>query len=135
MPDQPLDSEISLRGIIGVGVILIGVTAAVTALMWWMSLGLRSRMAADDPPPAALPEARSQPTPAGPLLQSDPIGEMRQMREEESAILDHAEWIDKDSATVRLSIDTALDIIARSGELPNPGQQEGPSNGTAEGGS
>jgi hypothetical protein len=119
MPDQPLDSELNLRGIVGVGLILIIITAAVTALMWWMSLGLRAHAAADDPAPPALLEARTQEAPSGPRLQSDPIGDLKKMRAEESAVLDHSEWIDQSSATARLAIDTALDIVGSNGELPD----------------
>ena len=119
MSDQPLDSEINLRWIVGVGLVLIIMTTAVTALMWWMSLGLRAHTAADDPAPPALPEARTQEAPSGPRLQSDPIGDLKKMRDEESAVLDHSEWIDESSATARLSIDTALDIVGSNGELPD----------------
>lgn len=119
MSDQPLDSELNLRGIVGLGLILIIITAAVTALMWWMSLGLRARMAADDPAPPALREARTQEAPSGPRLQSDPLGDLEKMRNEESAVLDHSEWIDQASASARLSIDTALDIVGANGELPD----------------
>ena len=119
MPDRPLDSEINLRGIVIVAVVLIAVTVTATALMWWVSLELRTRMAADDPAPAALLEARAQQTPSGPLLQSDPIGELASMRQEEAAVLDHAAWVDEASATIRLPIDTALDIVAANGKLPD----------------
>ena len=118
MSDRQLDAEINLRGVVGVGIVLIAVTAIVVALMWWMSLGLRSHVSADDPAPAALPEARSQQVPAGPLLQSDPIGELEAMRREEAATLDHAALVDESTATVRLPIDTALEIVAAEGELP-----------------
>ena len=119
MPDQPLDSELSLRGIIGVGAVLVIVTAVVTALMWWMSLELRDSMRADDPAPSALPEARAQQAPAGPLLQADPIGDLDRMRQEEDAILEHAGWVDQASAVARLPIETALDVVAGQGELPS----------------
>ena len=92
MSDQRLDSELNLRGIVGVGVVLILVTAVVTALMWWMSLELRSRATAAGAAPPAPPEASARSMPEAPLLQSDPIGEMQQMRHEEDEILHSSAW-------------------------------------------
>lgn len=118
MSDQRLDAELSLRGIVGIGLVLIAITAAVTALMWFMSLGLRSHTAANDPAPSALPEARTQQLPPGPQLQADPIGEIEQMRAEEAALLDHSAWIDESVGTARVSIDTAIEIVGKAGQLP-----------------
>ena len=123
MSDQPLDSELSLRGIIGVGVVLIAVTAVVTALMWFMSVELRSHVVADDPTPSPLPEARVQERPSGPLLQADPIGELQQMRAEEAAVLEHSQWLDQGAGSARLAIETAIEIVGESGQLPDLGGQ------------
>jgi len=119
MPETHLDSEISLRGIVVFGIALVFIVVVATALMWWLSLGLRSQVSIDDPLPMALPEARSQQRPEGPLLQTDPIGELRRMREDEEAILNHAEWVDETTGTVRLPIEMALEAVAAKGTLPH----------------
>ena len=126
MPDQPLDSEISARAIAGFGVGLVVVMVVVTALMWWLSLGLRSHLEADDPAPAALPEARQQTLPDGPLLQSDPIGDLLRMRAEEDAELNGAEWTDESKRSARLPVDLALEAVAEMGKLPSTGEVQPP---------
>lgn len=119
MSEHSLDSEIRPRAIVGFGVGLIVVTVAVSALMWWLSLGLRAHLESDDPAPAALPEARLQAAPEGPLLQSDPLGDLERMRAEEDGELNRAEWTDESSRVARLPIDIALEAVAAIGELPS----------------
>jgi hypothetical protein len=124
MADQRLDSEINLRTIAGFGIVLVAVTVVVTALMWWLSLGLRAHVAADDPAPPALPEARIQEGPPGPRLQSDPIGDLRRMRGEEDAVLNEAAWIDEAAGVARLPIDLAIDAVSEKGALPSMSSPE-----------
>ena len=128
MSDPRLDAEIKLRTVAGFGIGLVVILLAVTALMWWLSIGLRDHLASDDPSPAALPEARIQEPPAGPLLQADPIGEMAAMRAEEDAILEATTWADEAAGTVSLPIADALEIVAANGGFPtsSPAPEEAP---------
>ena len=119
MSDHPLDAEIKLRTVVGFGIGLAAILLVVTALMWWLSIGLRDHLATDDPAPAALPEARVQELPPGQLLQTDPIGEMATMRAEEDAILETTAWADEAAGTVSLPIEDALEIVAASGGVPS----------------
>jgi hypothetical protein len=118
MPEHRLDAELSLRGIIGFGIALIAVMVAITALMWWMSLAIKERVTANDPPPPALLEARMQELPPEPRLQSDPIGELAQLREEETAILTTPDWVDREAGVARIPIAAALAAVAERGRLP-----------------
>lgn len=127
MSETRLDSEISLRGIAIFGIALVLIVVVVTVLMWWLSLGLRSRVSVDDPAPTALPEARTQQRPEGPLLQNDPVGELRRLRADEDHILNHADWVDEPAGTVRLPIELALEAVAAEGVLPQTGSSSNPS--------
>ena len=118
MSDPRLDAEIKLRTVAGFGIGLVIILLVVTALMWWLSIGLRDHLATDDPAPAALPEARAQEPPPGPRLQADPIGEMAAMRAEEDAVLESTTWADEAAGTVSLPIADALEIVAANGGVP-----------------
>jgi hypothetical protein len=130
MADQRLDAEINLRTIVGFGIVLVAVTVVVTALMWWLSLGLRAHVASDDPAPPALPEARIQEGPPGPRLQSDPIGDLRRMRAEEDTVLNEAAWVDEAAGVASLPIDLAIDAVSEKGALPSMSSpEEAPAEG------
>ena len=112
MHERRLDSEISLRGILVVGVTLVVATAAVAALMWFLSGALDKLAASDDPPLAALPEARTQQAPEGPLLQTNPVQDLRQLRQEEDSFLGEYSWSDEQQQLVQIPIDVALAVFA-----------------------
>jgi hypothetical protein len=112
---EPLDRELNLRGVIGFGLGLVVVMVAVAFLMWLLSGFFRSQAEANDPPPAVLPEARFQPRPPGPLLQTDPIEDLQKLRQEEQEILDGYAWVDQDTKIVWIPIDLALELVAQMG--------------------
>jgi hypothetical protein len=132
---EPLDRELNLRGVIGFALGLVVVMVAVAFLMWLLSDLFRSQAEANDPPPPILPEARVQPPPPGPVLQTDPIEDLQKLRQEENEILDGYAWVDQDSEIVRIPIHVALELVTQTG-LPEAAVADAgagaPGTGTAE---
>jgi hypothetical protein len=122
MPES-VDRELNLRGVIGFGLGLVVVMVGVAFLMWLLSDFFRSQAEANDPPPAILPEARIQPRPPGPLLQTDPIEDLQKLRQEEKEILDGYAWVDQDTEIVRIPIDLALELVTQMG-LPEAAEAD-----------
>lgn len=107
-----LDRELNLRAIVLFAVVLTVVTAAVAALMWVMSAELKDYLAAQDPPRAALPEAREQPLPPGPLLQSTPEEDLVELRATEDELLSTYGWVDETAGIARIPIDRAIELLS-----------------------
>jgi len=110
---EKFDDELSISGIVYV---VIGI-AAVTALGFVSSLLVYNWAAADygEPSPtAAAPAVR----PAGPLLQSSPEAELREMRREVHERLHGYGWSDEAAGTVYIPIEKAIDLVAEGGLPP-----------------
>lgn len=116
--DEPFDREISLRGILGSGIVLVVVTVVSALLMWWM---LRAFGAADerkDPPASPIPAARQQPPPPEPRLQINDKEDMRGLRAREDAILNEPAWVDQGQGRARIPIGVAMEAIVARGLAP-----------------
>jgi hypothetical protein len=115
---EPFDREISLRGIFwsALGLVLITVVAAI--LMWVMLRAFGKSEDRRDPPPSPLAAQAVQPPPPEPRLQTDDKGDLRMMRAEEDAVLDHPAWVDQGQGTMRIPIDVAMQVIAARGLAP-----------------
>lgn len=124
-PNGQLDRELNLKALIVFAIGLTAVVLAMAALMWFLSGALRERLVSQDPPRPRLPAARTQPLPPGPLLQTDPEEELRQMLDEEDELLSTFEWVDEASGVARVPIETAIDILARE-EAQQPDAPESP---------
>jgi hypothetical protein len=118
--DEPgLDSELNVRDLswLTVGLLVILVVAAV--VVWFIGFGIRDRLAAEDPPPPALPEARMPYQPPEPHLQVDPRQQLLDLRAAEEEILSTHGWVDETNGLTRIPIDQAMDLIVEQG-LPTP---------------
>ena len=110
-----VDREINLQAIVyaTVGLALVVVLSALA--MWGLSVGLRSRLVASDPPPPVLPEVRTQVPPPEPRLQASPEGEYELMREQEDAVLEGYAWTDREAGLARVPIERAMELLAEDG--------------------
>jgi hypothetical protein len=68
-----------------------------------------------------------QKLPPEPRLQGEPKAELKDMRDDEDAILKSYGWLDPNKGTVRIPIDTAIDIVAGKG-LPSKPSPAGSDN-------
>ncbi len=115
---RPLDAELSLRGIIGFAVGLTVVVAIAAVAMWFSSGFLKDRIAASDPPPPALPEARQAVTPPGPALQTDPQQDLAALRTEEDDLLTTYGWIDEGQGLARVPVEVAIQLELEAPSSP-----------------
>ena len=107
-----LDRELNLKFIVGFAVVLTLITVGMAALMWGTSSFLRGWLEAGDPPPATLPAARVQAPPPEPRLQTDPEGDLIRLNAEEEVELSAHEWVDREAGIARVSIETAIELMA-----------------------
>ncbi len=107
-----LDREIALKTLVVSGVSLVAILAASGVLMWWLSIGLRARLVAADPPPPVLEEARTRQLPPEPRLQAAPEEELTELRRREDEFLDGYQWIDETSGIARVPIERAMELMA-----------------------
>ena len=115
-----LDKELDLKAIVRFGIGLAVVVVFTAAAMWGMTLFLRGLEEAQDPPPPLLPEAREPYSPPAPNLQTDPIGNIVELREWESDLLGSYGWVDEEQGIARLPIERAIELVV-AGELDAPG--------------
>jgi hypothetical protein len=115
---EPFDKEINLRGIFWTAVGLVVVTVVSAILMWVLLRGFSKSDERRDPPPSPIAAQAVQPPPPEPRLQTDDKGDLRMMRAEEDAVLDHPAWINQEQGTVRVPIGVAMQVIASRGLAP-----------------
>ena len=96
--------------------------AAGLAVVTLLAIGLASglfvylnRAATRTEGPLPMPQETA--LPAEPRIQRDPEGALREMREEESRILDDYRWIDKEAGLARIPIDRAMKVVLERGLL------------------
>jgi len=121
------DREINLRAILWSGVWMVVITLVSCLLMWWLMKGFAGYdkahevrmmpMAAKNPMPA-LPASMPRLQPEDPRF--DRNQDMYDMRANEDKQLDQAGWVDRPGGTLRVSINDAIDAIARRGVAPFP---------------
>ena len=111
----PLDSELDMKGILlsTVGVVVITVVAA--ASMWGFMVFFLDSFAAQDPPPPALEEAREPYLPPEPRLQTEPFGDLIELRAEEERLLTSYGWVNEPGGIAMVPIDRAIDLLIERG--------------------
>ena len=128
-----LDGELNVRSLSGltIGLLVIVVIAAIA--MWFLGLGIRDRLAAEDPPPPALPEARMEHRPPAPNLQVDPRQQLLDLRADEQRILTTYGWVDETNGLTHIPIDRAMDLLVDQGlpasaAAPEPSEEASSGN-------
>lgn len=137
------DPELSFTGVAWTAGGIAAITVVAMVLMFWMLGGLTDYLTAREPVPTpAEIESREAvrragedrlatevvPSPGlavpadlemppGPRLEVDPTWNLRQLRKAESKLLDEWAEVDEPAGSVRIPIDTAIELAA-AGELP-----------------
>jgi hypothetical protein len=107
--------------------LLFGCIVAIFA-MWALFDFFYNREDLKNPPhPPAMVMDR-QKLPPEPRLQATPRIELRDLRDDEDAVLNSYGWLDQAKGTLRIPIDEAIDIVAQKG-LPSRPSPAGQSNG------
>ncbi len=112
--ESGVDREIDLKAIAYSGAGLALVVVLFAALMWALSVGLRSRLESADPAPPVLLEAREQEQPPEPRLQTQPEEDLRRLRRAEDAVLDGYAWVDETAGVARVPIERAMEMKAEA---------------------
>jgi len=114
-PGKGYDRELDMKAIVGFGVALSAVTLVVLALMWWMGIVFKEREQAKDRPPSPLAEARVDPIPPGPRLQSAPPRDMDELKVRDREALGTYGWVDQAGGVARIPVDRAMSILVEKG--------------------
>lgn len=118
-PDtESFDREINVRAIVVSGVALVVVTVVAALLMWWLLKGFEHYDEKRDVRLSPVELAHPQAPPPAPLLQTNPVADMSEMRAREDRELSSAAWIDRPQGTLRLPVADAIDIVAARGVAP-----------------
>jgi len=130
------DREISLKGITYTGAGLVALVIVSAVLMWWMLRGFQKYDERRDIRPSAIELANPQQPPPAPRLQVAPGFEvlnpqeggippsksdredMEGERKNEDEALSRPAWIDQGQGTVRVPIETAMQMLVQRGLTP-----------------
>lgn len=115
--------DINLRNLVWSVVILLVVVGAISAGVGLLYGFLNANEAARSAPPPPLFE-ESQGLPPGPLLQRDPEKDMRQMANEQDAILNSYGWVDKKAGVIHIPIEQAIELTLERGLPTRPPQEK-----------
>lgn len=107
-------SDITIRGVVFAAAGLAVVTLLCIGLATGLFVYLNRAATRAEGPPLMPPEAT---LPAEPRIQPDPASALREMRAEESRILDDYRWIDKEGGLARIPIDRAMKVLIERGLL------------------
>jgi hypothetical protein len=125
------DREINLRAILWSGVWLVVVTIVANVLMWYSLRGFQIYDQRHEVPVMPMAAQNPQKAPQAPLLQpenpaDDRNQDMYKMHRDEQVLLDHAGWLDRESGTLRVPVDVAIDAIVHRGMAPFPAMGAAP---------
>src|SRR5262249_24512097 len=118
---HPTDSELTARGIVGLGIGLAILTPAVLGAVWLLSVGLKPVSVRHDPERSPLAEANARRQPPEPRLQTAPNDDIRTLRAQEDQVLNEYGPADRATGTARIPIERAIEILVQTG-LPEPPQ-------------
>lgn len=103
------------------GIALAFLIVVAQLLLWWLFDHFSAREARLSPHVPAIVRMEAPRLPPEPRLQGNapldlnPRLDLKKMRQDEDAFLNHYGWIDPDRGIVHVPIDKALDIIAQTG--------------------
>ncbi len=128
-----VDQELNFKAIFGFVIGLSVLVLVVGGLMFGFSAWQKARLVKSDPPAPVLAEARVKSVPDGPLLQSDPARDMRELRAREDAVLSSWAWTDASKTHARVPADRAIEIVLAKGFPPRtaPPAEAPPASGAA----
>ncbi len=111
-------SDLTVKSAATIAIVLTLLVAAVLFLILWMLGFFAARLPAPSAPaPAKSAAVRSGPQ--EPPLQVDAIRDLRSLRAAEDALATSYGWVNRETGTVRIPVDRAMDLLAERG-LPAP---------------
>ncbi len=115
------ERDVNFRRVISIGFGVIGLMVFGLLLSWGVYV-FTSRFTSR---PGATPETFTPVTqaPPAPAVQSDPHADLVKLRASEDSVLISYGWVNRDSGTVRVPINRAIDLLLKQG-LPVRQQAE-----------
>lgn len=109
-------TDVSIRPIVIVGAAILGLVVVSSAGVWAL-VGhyARREAAASAPNPMA---SYGPKEPPAPRLQAEPRGDLEKMRAGEDETLHGYGWVDRKAGRVRIPIERAMELVAKSGGKP-----------------
>jgi hypothetical protein len=109
------ETDADTRAITRFGIGLAFVLVICNVLIWWLFDHLAARESRLSPAVPAIVKLQAPREPPEPRLQGNPQLDMRNMLNEEDAVLNHYGWVDPDRGIVRIPVQQAIDIVAQKG--------------------
>jgi hypothetical protein len=107
--------DVTFRPIVGAAVGLVVGTVLVFLLVRGLFGYYAAREAISSPAVNPLASTYGRQLPPPPRLQTAPIQDLRQLRASEDAVLNTYGWIDEKTATVRIPIARAMELVEQRG--------------------
>ena len=109
------ERDINARAIIRLGIALTTIVTVACFTLWFVFDQFAAREAARSTPPSSLIQREGAKQPPAPRLEANPPSELKQVLEDEDAILNTYGWVDPQHGVVRLPIARAMDLVAERG--------------------
>ena len=109
------ERDINARAIIRLGIALTAIVTVACFMLWFVFDQFAARESAKSTRPSSLIQKEGATQPPAPRLQANPPAELKQVREDEDAILNTYGWVDPQHGVVRLPIARAMDLAAERG--------------------
>jgi hypothetical protein len=117
--------DIRVRPILYAGLGLAALGLFVQLAMLFVLNVFASRESKQSAPASPLAGSYGAKAPPAPRLQTEPLGDLGQLRAAEDAALHSYGWVDRQAGIVRIPIERAMDLVAQ-GEASAPEQQRMP---------
>lgn len=116
------DRELNYRVLFWFMAVITVITVGAFVGMWYMGIGFKDRMAAQDPPVSPLLEDPDRLVPPGPSLQVESYTDWAEMLEAHREHLSTYAWTNREKGKVRIPIEEAMRRVAENGlpEFPTP---------------
>lgn len=117
-------SDISVAAVLGSGGILLAGGLAIAFVVWLLLHTLHVWSVPQATPEFPLAQSQARRLPPEPRLQTNPRGDLLELRQKEDRILTSYGWVDRDAGIVRIPIERAMALTAARG-LPSRPNEEG----------
>jgi hypothetical protein len=107
--------DVNLPAVARFGIALAGIVVVSCFMLWFVFARFAAREAARTGRPSSLIQREAAQQPPEPRLQANPPQELRQVREDEDAVLNSYGWVDPAHGVVRIPISRAMDLAAQRG--------------------
>lgn len=118
--------DINFRGLAKFAIAFIVAGIVIHVLLWFVFAYFRGPEAARAPEPSLAVEVEGRRLPPEPRLQTTPVQDLARVRAAEEEMLEGYGWVDRETGTVRIPIERAMDLVAKEGlpvRAPAPQEQ------------